>query len=128
MYDILSEIEKIDMYYLPEKKYSIIKPAIEYIDNNFLSGDIDCSFLSDLCGVSYSYFKRLFIMKFQLSPIKYITKKRISYACDLLVSNTYSVSDIAFMTGYGDVYYFSRVFKECTGMSPTEYRKTTLNI
>lgn len=124
MYDILSEIEKIDMYYLPEKKYSIIKPAIEYIDNNFLSGDIDCSFLSDLCGVSYSYFKRLFIMKFQLSPIKYITKKRISYACDLLVSNKYSVSDIAFMTGYSDIYYFSRVFKENTGMSPSDYKKS----
>ena len=124
MYAILSEIEQIDMSYLPDKKYSIIKPAIEYIDNNFLSGDIDCSFLSDLCGVSYSYFKRLFIMKFQLSPIKYITKKRISYSCELLVSNKYSVSDIAYMTGYNDVYYFSRVFKENTGMSPSEYKKS----
>lgn len=124
LYAILSEIEQIDRSYLPEKKYSIIKPAIEYIDNNFLSGDIDCMFLSDLCGVSYSYFKRLFIMKFQLSPIKYITKKRISYACDLLVSNKYSISDIALMTGYSDVYYFSRTFKENTGMSPTEYKKS----
>lgn len=123
MYAILAEIGKNDMSYMPEKKYSVIKPAIEYIDNNFLSGDIDCGFLADLCGVSYSYFKRLFIMKFRLSPIKYITKKRIAYACDLLVSNKYSVSDIAYTTGYGDVYYFSRVFKESMGMSPTEYKK-----
>ena len=65
-------------------------------------------------------------MKFQLSPIKYITKKRISYACDLLVSNKYSVSDIASMTGYSDVYYFSRVFKENTGMSPLEYKKNVV--
>lgn len=124
MYAVLSEIEQIDRSYLPDKKYSVIQPAIEYIDNHFLSGDIDCKFLSNLCGVSYSYFKRLFIMKFQLSPIKYITKKRISYACDLLVSNKYSVSDIASMTGYSDVYYFSRVFKENTGMSPLEYKKS----
>lgn len=126
MYSALSEIEQIDRSYLPEKKYSIIKPAIEYIDNNFLSGDIDCTFLSNLCGVNYSYFKRLFIMKFQLSPVKYITKKRISYACDLLVSNKHSVSEIALMTGYNDVYYFSRVFKENTRLSPTEYRKSTV--
>ena len=123
MYTILSEIEQIDMPYMPDKKYSIIKPAIDYIDNNFLSGDIDCGSLSNMCGVSYSYFKRLFIMKFQLSPVKYITRKRISYACDLLVSNKYSVSDISSMTGYSDVYYFSRVFKENTGMSPLEYKK-----
>ena len=126
IYTVLSEIEQIDRSYLPDKKYSIIKPAIEYIDNNFMSGDIDCSFLSNLCGVSYSYFKRLFIMKFQLSPIKYITKKRISYACDLLVSSKYSVSDISSMTGYSDVYYFSRVFKENTGMSPSEYKKNVV--
>ena len=126
IYTVLSEIEQIDRSYLSDKKYSIIKPAIEYIDNNFMSGDIDCSFLSNLCGVSYSYFKRLFLMKFQLSPIKYITKKRISYACDLLVSNKYSVSDIASMTGYSDVYYFSRVFKENTGMSPLEYKKNVV--
>ena len=124
MYAVLSELEQINTFYLPEKKYSVIKPAIEYIDNNYLSGDIDCSLLSDLCGVSYSYFKRLFIMKFNISPVKYITKKRISYACDLLVSNKYSVSDIAFMAGYNDVYYFSRVFKENTGMSPSEYKKS----
>lgn len=126
IYTVLSEIEQIDRSYLPDKKYSIIKPAIEYIDNNFMYGDIDCSFLSNLCGVSYSYFKRLFIMKFQLSPIKYITKRRISYACDLLVSNKYSVSDISSMTGYSDVYYFSRVFKENTGMSPSEYKKNVV--
>ena len=124
MYAVLSELEQTNTFYMPEKKYSVIKPAIEYIDNNFLSGDIDCSLLSDLCGVSYSYFKRLFIMKFNISPVKYITKKRISYACDLLVSNKYSVSDIASMTGYSDVYYFSRVFKENTGMSPLEYKKS----
>ena len=125
MYSVLSELEQSNTFYMPEKKYSVIKPAIEYIDKNFLSGDIDCSALSDLCGVSYSYFKRLFIMKFNTSPVKYITEKRIAYACDLLVSNKYSVSDIAAATGYGDVYYFSRVFKENTGMTPSEYRKSS---
>ena len=121
MYAVLSELDQTNLSYMPESKYSIIKPAIEYIDNHFLSGDIDCVFLSDLCGVSYSYFKRLFIMKFHLSPIKYITKKKISYACDLLVSNKYSVSDVASMAGYRDVYYFSRVFKENTGISPSHW-------
>lgn len=126
MYAVLSELDKIHMSYLPERKYFIIKPAIEYIEKNFSSGDIDCKYLSDLCGVSYSYFKSLFIMKFGISPIKYITKKRISYACDLLVSNKYSVSDVAVMVGYSDVYYFSRAFKENIGMNPAEYKKTAL--
>lgn len=124
LYAVFAELDKINISYLPEEKYFIIKPAVDYIDNNFLSENISCEFLSDLCGVSYSYFKRLFIMKFGTSPIKYITKKKVSYACDLLVSNKYSVSDIASMTGYENVYYFSRVFKESTGMSPTEYKNS----
>lgn len=124
MYSVLFELEQEHVHYMPKKEYLTIEPAIEYIDNNFLSGDIDCTFLSDLCGVSYSYFKRLFIMKFNLSPVKYIIKKRISYACDLLVSNKYSISEVASMTGYNDVYYFSRVFKQTTQMSPLEYKKS----
>ena len=123
LYAIFAEINKVNDVYLPEEKYHKKKPAIEYIDNNFLSVNIDCNILSDLCGVSYSYFKRLFIMKFGISPIKYITKKKIMYACDLLISNKYSVSEIAEIIGYENVYYFSRVFKETTGMSPTEFRK-----
>ena len=41
IYTVLSEIEQIDRSYLPDKKYSIIEPAIEYIDNNCMYGDID---------------------------------------------------------------------------------------
>ena len=127
MYTILSEFEKIEQTvhsYLPENQYALIKPAIEYLDQNFSSNDIDCQSLCALCGISYSYFKRLFLRKFRLSPVKYLTKKRITYACDLLAADKYSVSDIAAITGYSDVYYFSRIFKKTTGLSPLEYKKS----
>lgn len=123
MYSVLSEIDQINSQYLPKEKYSVIKPAIDYIDEHFLSKNIDCTHLPTLCGVSYSYFKRLFILQFGTSPIKYITQKKISHACDLLILNKHSVSDIASLSGYGDVYYFSRIFKNTIGMSPSEYKK-----
>jgi YesN/AraC family two-component response regulator len=36
-----------------------------------------------------------------------------------------SVQEIAVRTGYGDAYYFSRIFKKVTGLSPKSYRKSS---
>ena len=121
LYKIFAEMQKES--YIPEKQYKAIKPAIDYIGENFLKNKITIAELTETCGISESYLNKLFIKKFGISPLKYIIQMKINYACDLLKSEEYSISQIAESCGYGNVYFFSRQFKEYVGISPTEFFK-----
>lgn len=120
LYEIISELQNDN--YIPEKKYNLIKPAIQFIENNFTDPNISYSDLSEMCGISYSYFKRLFIGKFGFSPQKYITQLRINYAYNLLSSGLYNVTQTAELVGIPDPFYFSKVFKDYTGVSPSKIK------
>jgi len=121
LYKIFAELQKKN--YIPESKFLKIAPAIKYIEANFLSKNISCETLTELCGISYSYLQRLFNEKYGVSPKRYIIQLKINYACDLLQSGLYSVSETAEMSGFEDLYFFSRQFKEYVGMSPIKYKK-----
>lgn len=119
LYKILSEIQKQN--YLPGNQYHLIKPALDYINENFLNDKISVEYLADLCQISESYLKKLFLKKFGLPPVRYMIQMKINYACDLLRSGLYTVSQTAQLCGYGNVYFFSRQFKEYLGVSPTVF-------
>ena len=55
-----------------------------------------------------------------------ILRTRLKAAMDLLRTTLEPVSAIANRTGYADVQYFSRVFKQVTGLTPLEYRRKVL--
>lgn len=120
LYRILAELEKEN--YIPEKQYHLLKPALEYIDLHFLDNKISIDLLAKLCGISTSYLKKLFLKKFGMPPVKYIIQLKINYACDLLRSGRYDITQTAAMCGYRDIYYFSRQFKEYAGVSPSAFR------
>lgn len=121
LYKILAEMQKTN--YIPESRYALISPAVKYIEENYYKMDITSKILSDLCGISYSYLKRLFIEKFGLPPIKYTIQLRINYACDLLKESSIPISSVARMCGFSDVYFFSRQFKSYMGMTPSEFKR-----
>lgn len=119
LYKIFAEMQKQN--YIPQNQYNLIKPAVEYIMENFLKGKISIPFLADKCKISETYLKKLFIKKFGISPIKYIIQLKMNHACDLLRSKQYSASQVAELCGYDNVYYFSRQFKEYVGTSPSVF-------
>jgi len=56
-----------------------------------------------------------------MSPLKYIIQLKINHASDLLRLGRYSVGQVAELSGYESLYYFSRQFKEYTGITPSEF-------
>ena len=73
--------------------------------------------------MSGTAFRAAFKKHTGVSPGEYIIAQRISVACRLLAQTDMSVSAIAADIGYGDQYYFSRIFKKKMGMAPLKYRK-----
>ncbi len=101
--------------------YKKIKIGVEYINEYYCNPDLDYEKIAAMCDISYVYFRKLFSECMKASPSEYVMKKRIDYAKELLMSGQYKISDIAEITGFCDVYYFSRVFKKITGISPSKY-------
>ena len=119
IYKIFAELQKKN--YIPESQFNSIKPAIDYIEKHFLDKKITAEELTLCCTISYPYIKKLFIKKFGVPPIKYSIQLKINYACDLLKSELYTISQTAEICGYNDIYFFSRQFKEYMGISPTDF-------
>ena len=55
-----------------------------------------------------------------------VRRIRLTRACDYLAGTSISVGEIARLVGYNSADHFSRVFREAKGMSPQEYRRTSL--
>ncbi len=99
-----------------------IRPAIEYIEENY-SQQISISDLSKLINVCDDYFIRIFKAATSRTPTAYITDVRLHQALRLLSLHQYSISEISDQTGFSSIQYFSRIFKERMGLSPSEYAK-----
>ena len=119
LYRILAELQKTQ--YAPESRFHVLKPALDYIDEHFLSEKIPTGLLAEKCGISESGLKKLFIKKFGVPPVRYMIQLKLRYACDLLRSERYTVSQTAELCGYSTVAFFSRQFKEYLGISPQTF-------
>ena len=65
---------------------------------------------------------RTFKATFGVTPHRYIIDLKVGFAKRMISNNSASFSQIAFMTGFSNQSHFSRVFKQLTGLTPSEYR------
>lgn len=129
LYDILAKTcAELRRSYYPQSQVLKIKPAIDYIAENYTHGKISVGELSSLCGVSRVYLARLFTEIYGESPMKYISRLKIERAKELITAGEVSIASVAELCGFEDNAYFSRDFKKIVGMSPTEFRKTAVNL
>lgn len=99
----------------------IVQEALRYIDEHY-SDQIGLIELSRLVGVSQQYLSRLFRSETGVSPVKYINALRITRAKELISGTHLNISEVAFQVGFDSLYYFSRVFKQYEGISPSTYK------
>lgn len=109
--------------HLSEKVQSMIDEALRYLSAHFTDHDFRFQQIASMNHVSYSYMKRLFTEQMGIPPSQYVTFRRIEMAKDLLQTTEMSITQMADVIGYSNVYYFSRVFHQETGFSPSQYRE-----
>lgn len=105
-----------------EKADPVIRKVEEYVLVHY--GE-KCS-LADVADSVYmnpSYFSRFFKKETGKNFSEYLTDVRLDAAKRLLQQGEHNVNEIAEITGFGSGKYFSKIFRERTGLSPTEYRR-----
>lgn len=97
-----------------------------------IQDQIDAQFTFDLKKISNdlelnpSYLSREFSKYFEdLNFGDYVRKLRIEKAIALIQNSTYTLTEIAYMTGFSDQSHFTRIFKQSTGKNPSSYRKNS---
>lgn len=96
--------------------------AKRYIDSNYMD-NITLDLLADLTHMNKFYLVHSFTRYTGMSPINYLTQRRIQVATELLSSTDYSIAQIASSVGFSSQSYFSQVFRKALGVTPVQYRK-----
>lgn len=80
--------------------------------------------IAETVGIHPVHLATTFRQHFACTIGSYQRRLRVEFAREQLANTHLSLSEIASEAGFGDQAHFSRVFKQSTGMTPTEYRKT----
>lgn len=103
-------------------KYGQLDKMIEYIENNLIE-PIDDLKLSKIVGLPPYILQRVFQFITGMTIIEYIRKRRLSKAYEYLIRNEKNVTELAFLYGYSSTSSFSRAFKQCFGILPSQVKK-----
>lgn len=104
-----------------------MRDAVEYIHDHFTDRSLSIEDLAAQCGMSDTYFRRVFSQNYGTAPLKYIHNLRLTYAKELLQSDYCTIEEVAEKCGFNNVNYFSLFVKKQTGLSPSAYRNHILN-
>lgn len=100
---------------------SPVNQAIAYIEQNYYL-DLELGMLAGLASMNSSYFSTLFKKKTGLNFTTYLQHVRIEKSKHLLLDSNKKLYEISESVGIPNVKYFCRLFKESTGVTPSEFR------
>ncbi|MGE4563641.1 MAG: helix-turn-helix domain-containing protein [Victivallaceae bacterium] len=79
--------------------------------------------MAEYCNWSENYFRRRFQAQTGMSPKEYLDQRWYQRAIELLAVREPAIAKVAKQLGFDDPFYFSRRFRELSGMTPTAYRR-----
>lgn len=103
------------------KNSAFAQEVLIYINEHYKE-KIDLQQLSGIFYSSASHISNEFKKEYHISPIRYLIDKRLSESRWLLVNTNESVQGIAERVGYTNTYYFTKLFANRIGISPSDYR------
>ena len=95
---------------------------ISWIEKN-LSEPIDLNKLSSISGLSPKYLCRVFREYTSKTLVQYINELRIENACHEMSVNNKNITEASYASGFNDLSYFCKIFKQHKGITPKEFKK-----
>lgn len=108
---------------LYSEKQSLLDAVADYALSHLSDPDLTLQKASKTVNVSYYYLSRLFAAEKGISFSKYVTAQRMKQAQEYLLHTDDHIQTIAEKTGYQNLSYFIKKFKEYTGCTPKEFQK-----
>lgn len=97
---------------------------LEYTDSHCLSCDFQIKNMAEYFAITPQYMRKLFKSHTGLSISEYVSNKRLERAMELLARTDMPLQDIVVEIGNSDISGFVRFFKQKTGLTPGQYRKS----
>jgi AraC-like DNA-binding protein len=91
-----------------------------------LRKNISVGEIARILALSTEHLTRIFRVETTLSPHQYFMRLKIEGASGLLISTSKRICEISDLFGFDNQFHFSRMFKNCTGFSPLQYRQIFL--
>lgn len=105
-----------------DSNFYVIKKACSYINENY-DRNLTQQEVAGYCGFSSWYFSKIFHAYTQESFPEFLTRKRLSAATRLLNSESISIAEAAYQSGFQSISNFNKVFRRMIGCTPLQYRK-----
>ena len=107
---------------LGNSKRAAVLPVKQYLEEHY-NERITLDGLAEQFFISKYYLTHVFKEQFDMSISNYLLNVRITHAKQMLRFTDKSIEEVGIESGIGALHYFSRVFKNVEGVSPSEYRK-----
>ena len=104
------------------KHIDVIQKVVAYINSNYMC-KISLDDIAKEGFLSSSYLSKLFKSEMKINLSTYINNVRVEKSKLLLLDDSLSIMDVATMVGFEEQSYFSKVFRNVTGVSPGKFRQ-----
>jgi AraC-like DNA-binding protein len=99
-----------------------LRRARDHADRSYAS-QLTLEELARVAGMSKYHFLRQFKSTYRVTPMEYVSQRRIERAQDLLRATNLTVTEVCFAVGFSSLGSFSSRFRDLVGESPSEFQR-----
>ncbi len=99
----------------------LIGDILQFIQNHLSDSNLSLATIAQELGYNPKYISTLFSRHMEVTYSDYVKNLRIRHAVFLMEQGIVAVKNVAFLSGFRDPLYFSKVFRQSIGISPTDY-------
>lgn len=114
-----------NMNYGIPKSYRKVQQLLSFLNTNYAE-KITSVEIEEKTDCNFDYINRVFKQLTNKTIFNYLNTVRINHAKELISTTNMKLSEIGQAVGFSDIYYFSKVFKKSTGISPSVFAKGVL--
>ncbi len=104
------------------KSYHKVQEILEYINTSYVD-KITSTDIEEKADCNFDHINRVFKQLTHKTIFTYLNSVRINHAKQLISTTNMKMSEVGQAVGFADLYYFSKVFKKATGVSPSSFAK-----